>query len=603
MSLGFAMAAVLITWCFVTVILVGLGCGLTECLRLSRPSGQYLLSAFWLGFALLLFLLQCWHFVFRVSALPWLFVSVAAMPGIWNSKQRIVRVLADGARHRFAFAFAILAVLYVANRSIGPCVAFDSGLYGQPAINWFVRYPVIKGLANLNERFGFNNSVLLFYAMLDHGFWRNRTNQIVSGLLLCALLIQVIWNSARLSNRDNRDHSADLYDAILLIPALFIATDHEFFNIASVGTDPTVSIMVFVAASRLFRMLMKVSANPVFDGFFVIVVAISATTVKLSALAFSATAALLVFWSWFGANQIRRPVVKRAVASSAAVTAILIATWMARGILLSGYALYPSAIGTLGVDWQVPRSVATRERGFIKEFSHYYYDPRIISRGQVRGAYLSPAGGWHRQWLLHLGIAKGEIVIPAALAALGLVFLLVAAFRPKTKAHILNAGALVIVPALGLLAQGVFLAPSPRFLFAGLWILAATVLGLGVRPFLSRFPMLRPVSLLVVCLIAGTFLLARSHRHLVCPDATIPLCGLLYAPGPDHGFYPIPKADFTFFETRSGLIVSRPTKDGRIWNGPLLSAPEPDSGLELRARGSLVDGFRTVVTTPGPNHL
>jgi len=58
MSVVFAMAAVLITWCFVAVILVGLGCALTECLHLSRPSGQYLASAFWLGFALLLFLLQ-----------------------------------------------------------------------------------------------------------------------------------------------------------------------------------------------------------------------------------------------------------------------------------------------------------------------------------------------------------------------------------------------------------------------------------------------------------------------------------------------------------------------------------------------------------------
>jgi len=280
----------------------------------------------------------------------------------------------------------------------------------------------------------------------------------------------------------------------------------------------------------------------------------------------------------------------------------MIAAWMARGILLSGYALYPSAISALGLDWQVPRSVAAREQRFIKEFSHYYYDPRIISRGVVRGAYLSPAVGWHRQWLSHLGLAKGEIVIPAALAALGLVFLLVAAFRAKTKADIFNAGALAIMPALGLLTQGLFLAPSPRFLFAGLWILAATLLCLGARPFLSRFPMLRPVSLLVVCLIAGTFLLARSHRHLVCPDATMPLCGLLYAPGPDHGFYPIPNADFASFATRSGLIVSRPTKDGRIWNGPLLAAPEPDVGLELRARGNLADGFRTVVAAPGPNY-
>jgi hypothetical protein len=603
MSLFFAMAAVLVTWCILAATLIGLGSGLTQCLRLSRSSNQYLPSVFWLGFALLLILLECWHFLFRVSALPWLFVSIAALPGIWNARLRIVHFFVEGAKHRVALATTILAVLYVANRSIGPCAAFDSGLYGQPAVNWFVHYPVVKGLANLNERFGFNNSVFLVYAMIDHAFWRNRSNQLVSGLLLCALLLQVIWSGVRLGKRDDRDHTADLYDVILLIPALFIATDHEFFNLASVVTDPTVSIMVFVAASRLFRILLKASADVLFDGFFVIVIAISAISVKLSALAFSTTAALVVCWIWVNASQIRRSDVRRTAVLSAGAAAIIIATWMARGILLSGYALYPSTISAMQLDWQVPRWVMVREKGFIREFAHYYYNPDIIARGAVRGYYHIPPGGWHRQWFSHLGMAKGEVIIPAVLAALSLVVAAVATLRSKKKDDVLNAGALGIIPALGLLAQGVFLAPSPRFLFAGLWILSATVLCLGVRPFLSRFPMLRRVSLLVVCLIAGTFLLARSHRHLVCPDATTPLCGLLYAPGPDHGFYPMPKADLAFFVTRSGLIVSRPTKDGRVWNGPLLSAPEPDLGLELRARGNLANGFRTVVPTLPPNHL
>jgi hypothetical protein len=97
---------------------------------------------------------------------------------------------------------------------------------------------------------------------------------------------------------------------------------------------------------------------------------------------------------------------------------------------------------------------------------------------------------------------------------------------------------------------------------------------------LDRLAFLLPVWLL-------GFSSLRDHTRLVCPHATTPPCGLLYAPGPDHGPYPIPKAHFTFCVIRSGLIVSYPTKDGRIWDGPSVSAPEPNLGLELRTRAQV----------------
>src|SRR5271168_5300157 len=198
MHLALATTAVLATWFCVAVMLIGLGFGLVALVKLNQPSHQPLLTAFWLGFATILFLLQCWHFLFRISALPWIIFSVAAVPGLWRSRKIAARSLVLVSQNRIWLLLAALAVLYAANRSIGPCLAFDSGLYGRPAVKWFVSYPLVTGLGNLNERIAFNNSIFLFYAMLDHGFWQGRSHQLVNGLLLAALLLQVIPSGVRL---------------------------------------------------------------------------------------------------------------------------------------------------------------------------------------------------------------------------------------------------------------------------------------------------------------------------------------------------------------------------------------------------------------------
>src|SRR5271163_1901296 len=209
MQLAFATTAVLATWFCVAVMLVGLGLGLIALVRLAQPSHQPLLTAFWLGFATLLFLLQCWHFLFRISTLPWIIFSLAAMPGLWKSRRLVARSCTAVRGNPVFVCLAALAVLYAANRSIGPCLAFDSGLYGRPAVKWFISYPLVTGLGNLNERIAFNNSIFLFYAMLDHGFWQGRSHHLVNGLLLAALLLQVISSCIRLFDRHNPDNSDD----------------------------------------------------------------------------------------------------------------------------------------------------------------------------------------------------------------------------------------------------------------------------------------------------------------------------------------------------------------------------------------------------------
>ena len=597
MNLVFPTVAVLASWLCISAMLIGLGLGLMALVRLPQPSSQFLLTAFWLGFAVLLALLQCWHFFFRINAMPWILLSLAAIPGLWKSRKSIIEFFAAVTKHPITLALSVLAILYLINRSLGPCLAFDSGLYGQPAVKWFTSYPVVPGLANLQERLGFNNSIFLFYAMLDHGFWHGRSNQLVNGLLLSALLLQVIWSSARLLDRDNPERSSDLFDAVLLIPALFIAVDGQFYNIASIVTDPAAAVIMLVAASRLFRILLGRSENLASDGFFVIVILVAAVTVKLSAVAFAATATLLVCWTWFRTRDTEPLSVRRATGLSAVAAAALIVPWMVRGAILSGYAIYPIALSATNLDWRVPESVVARESGFIREFARYYYDPNFITDGMVRGQYRSPSGSWIGPWILRsFEFARGEVVIPTALTLLGLILLVGFSSREGVLAPTLRFGWLAVLPALALLIQCVLLGPSPRFMFAGFWVLAAVIISIALGPFVLRSVVVPRACIVMFGLIAGFLVGGHALRLFVRQQPAVALAVLFNPPGPDGGFYDLPKAEFSPFVTRSGLTVLSPVKDGRIWDGPLVSAPDPVEDLQLRIAGNLRYGFRTPAT-------
>lgn len=597
MHLTFATTAVLATWLCVAVMLIGLGFGLIALVKLNQPSHQPFLTAFWLGFATLLFLLQCWHFLFRISTLPWILFSLAAVPGLWKSRRLVARSLATARENPLFLCLAALGVLYAANRSIGPCLAFDSGLYGRPAIKWFLSYPLVTGLGNLNERIGFNNSIFLFYAMLDHGFWQERSHQLVNGLLLAALLLQVILSSVRLFDRHNPENSGDLYEAVLLIPAAVIAIDPEFLSISSITTDPAVSIMMFIGAARLFRILDGAAKEWALDGFFAILVSMAAVTIKLTALGFAMTVALLVCWNWFRLREAQSFAVWPAVALAASASGVIFVTWLARGVILSGYLVYPATAATLNVDWKVPETVAVRESAFIREFARYYYDVDSVDGRVARGEDYTFSVSWVRPWISNAFVfAKGEVIIPTALSLVGLTFLAVTLIYHKRSADIPTVALIAFLSPATLLSQSLLLSPSPRFMFVGLWILAAVALSLGLRPFVLRSVITRRIALIGIIFIAAFLIGARAHSYFVRHQPATALAVLFNVPGPDHGFYPLPEAkDFIPFVTYSGLIVVHPTTKKLIWNGPLLSTPTPDQRLELRVAGSLRDGFRTAV--------
>src|SRR5208282_24891 len=162
------------------------------------------------------------------------------------------------------------------------------------------------------------------------------------------------------------------------------------------------------------------------DGFFIILGLMAAVTIKLTALGFAMTASLLVFWNWFRLREIQSFAVWPAVALAASASGVIFVTWLARGIILSGYLVYPATTGTLNVDWKVPETTVVRESAIIREFARYYYDVDSVDGRVASGQDHTFSVSWVRPWISNAFVlAKGEVIIPAALTLIGLLFLAV----------------------------------------------------------------------------------------------------------------------------------------------------------------------------------
>ncbi len=194
MQLALAMFGILATWAASAVVLVGIG-------RLAQGAvlpgaAPTLDECFWSGFALLLLLLLGWHFVARIDERATLAAAALGSIGLVMGRKDLRRRLAGALTvSRGAVAISVLLIV------------------------WHSALPVVHGLGNLQGPLAFNNSSLLYAALLDVGPWRHRSEHVANGLLLAVLMTKSIFAAAR-PLRDRAWAGADAFLAVQLIPCL-----------------------------------------------------------------------------------------------------------------------------------------------------------------------------------------------------------------------------------------------------------------------------------------------------------------------------------------------------------------------------------------------
>jgi hypothetical protein len=553
-------------------------------LRLRGPLNERFLGNVWLGWAAVLVLLMAVHHARAIDGpvslallLAGLLLAAVLLP--WRGWRRYAARLPAAFRRTVAGAVAFWA-LWIGYRALGYPDFCDVGLYYLNVIRWTNEFPLVPGLANLHGRFGFNNVNLLHAAWLNFFPWFGHGYSVAFGVCLLPAIaeggIALLRTGCAMFRRGRI--FPDAAAAALLLPLLVAvacnfpisAPVSDFFNIALLA-------VAFVRVCRMARRL----ASP--DGLrtdVVVFAALAATSiaVKVSQIVvMPALGTVAAFLALRGHRMDLRRTGKT-LACALPLPLALLALWLARGIFLSGYPLYPSVTFSAEVDWKVPAWIAQEEMNSIRAWARQPYVPwqQVFGKWDWLGVWFRTLVTNPVYWLL--------ILLPLAALA-GALLLAVLSPRRMQPSRAACPAALIWPLILGI-AFWFQMAPSARFVGAQFWCLAAVA---WVR-LLDGRRLLLPRRVVFAALLAVLFLPVALGVALRPGQVFVPLA---------RGFAALPVIPLKSAPLAPGVRVWTPVTGGECWDSPLPSTQRVIEGLSLRGP-DLRSGFVIRAETGSP---
>jgi hypothetical protein len=461
----FIFTSIVVTWILLLILFMGTGFLVRRIFKLQLNKLHDLCLSFWFGWVLVIGGLQIWHIFWRVDHWAILSFVMLGSIGLILYANELLRLLHSAFRNNIILMFLIIGLAYwCANRAIGP-MSFDTQLYQFPMVNWIKTYAVIPGLGNLHGRFAFNNSQFLYASLLDHGPWEQLSNHIGSGLTLWVLLFQSIVSILRLLKRDADNRLYHVFWGIMLAPIVTWILGQE---ISSLSADVGIFALGIVLSLEGYYWISKKELSNNEDLYSCVVlfcVALAGITVKLSflTLAIVSLAVLIGFWLYKQRNQVVRAT-KNILIIGVLTSLFFILPWVIRGVLLSGYLIYPLTWFSIPVSWRVPRSLVISEAKWISSWAR---QPDAMWT-DVLGNHL-----WFYSWLKRIppDWKKGFILM-----CLSIVVGLPMWWKSQRRRNEILM--IVIIPNLSSLVFWFLTAPEFRFAGSTFFLLIAGFVGL-----------------------------------------------------------------------------------------------------------------------------
>jgi len=547
------------TWIMLAVVLRGFGYLLRRVFRNPETvAGDWHIDA-WTGWGASIIFLQIWHIFLPVD---WRTFSIVCTSGILGSIWAVAASRTEpwpGPSRRAVATTLIFALttIWLANHAVRQPAIRDTGLYHLNAVRWAVEYPVVPGLGNLHGRLAFNNSFFLYAAMLDVGPFAHKSHQLVVGLLMLLVIWRCLQGLVHLMiERDN--NGADLYYALFLAPVVVwcVASGHA----CSLSPDAAVYLLGLVTVGALISDRSDPAQENSVNYRLGAIASLAAVgvTVKLS---FAVFAAALCIAAWLTARSQLRRVRPGAFAIIGLVVLSVLLPWMTRGVILSGYPLYPIPRLGFPVEWRIDAHVLVTQSDWIRSWAR---NP-LSTPAETLNSW-----SWLWPWINRVASQHApDMILPCALAVLALLI------RRCRTAPATSRGASawtpVAVPIVALVAW-FFSAPDPRFAGSYFWIVCILVMTVALAG------MEREALRIIVCVYSVVLVALQVNP--------IRFLHTWKDPGPAH------VAEVVARTTDSGLTVWVPKEGDQCWDSPLPSTPYFSPILELRDPTDMGKGFR-----------
>lgn len=566
---------IIASWFWLFLLFCGLGVAVLGALRVSAAYGRRWLDSFWLGWALVLLILQLWHIAFPVNDNIMLLLAAGAALSLWHSRFALGALVSRLRQDKpFLLLFGGLA-LWFASRSIELPAAFDTGYRDIQAVMWIDAYPIVPGLGNLFASLAYNHPTYLYNALLDFGLFSGRSVYIASGLLLLAYLALALQAGLRLWR--NRHHSEIRWSclfAMLTIPYIVQYTGGRS-GITHFLTDTVVDLLGFLTIIYWLDFLQDWQPRTNRDYLLLrlaVIVAVGSIvkhTYIVFGLAIAAQTALI--WLRRGGLTVSKRQVARLAGGLCLLAAAVALPWMARGVITSGYIAYPFSIGRVELDWTIPaQQIETRQRLLATNTRQRGSDPEA-----VLGSW-----DWLAPWLSRLADNFFHVTLPATISTIALLLLAVGRLsnRSASKPAL---GMWALLPLLIMLVFWFVSFPNPKYARWLFWSFAALCVLLAALEWRQIPPQRRVLGAFAVCAICLAY-----TAYVIVRLGNFPLPA-----GPADGFYIREQPQARIFETASGLQLTVPRYIGQCWDLPLPCTNTPDPRVYARVPGDLSAGF------------
>ncbi len=259
--------------------------------------------------------------------------------------------------------------------SIGDILIVDEGSYFSQAVKWIENYPSTKGIANLEERIGYNSNVFILDALFQMRFLHQFGFNDLNGISLIFYSLFVFRKHATKIISFSFVNIFGLLSLIYLFRKALSSFEPDFLNI----------IFGCIVLSLFLEKHEKNTLDH-WDAHASLITLFSflLITIKFSSVFYLILPSYLLYKSRFDKNSI--------VPISLGILLVLV--WLYRNVIISGYLIFPiHAIDLFNVEWKVVLSEAEKYYAHVSEYAKRGID---ISDQLKKGSLLDLS--WFKGW-------------------------------------------------------------------------------------------------------------------------------------------------------------------------------------------------------------
>lgn len=350
------MLIILIQWILILYTVVGVGaCMMLVFQKTTKTKEQYsTINYFLIGLGTLVGILSILRIFIPINFYFYLVLLVCVSIFYLTQKSFAKSIMIDIKTFVkkvpiFTLCLLLLFILFFAYNNAVGFLSVDGACYHLQASKWIETYPLTPGIANVEERLGFNSSFHLLSAPFTLSLLLGDPIYLLHSLFFILLLS---WSLYQL-------HTIFSAFYIIFFSIVLVVYYAFFVSFFDSNTDILPNIVLLYTTVFLLSKIKDISTLKN-QSLLIASVAILMCTLKLSLSPFSLFLIYIFYLVLKGKNY-------RKLFFIIVFSLVAIVAWLYSNIIISGYLLYPfTALDIFHVDWKLPVEIANTEQNYIK---------------------------------------------------------------------------------------------------------------------------------------------------------------------------------------------------------------------------------------------